>query len=116
MNDRHKIDDPHETLADYVEQAAGALSIGNLPRAVDLVLKELRRMPSKKPAELLELLLFCPRCKEQHIDEGEFATRAHKDHACQHCGLVWRPCKQPSVGVQFFTGYKNSEPKSKPSV
>jgi hypothetical protein len=67
-------------------------------------------------AELLEILLFCPRCKEQHIDVGTFATKPHKDHACQHCGLVWRPCKQPSVGVQFFTGYRNADSKPKTSV
>lgn len=107
--DRFKTNDPNEPLADYVEQATGALGIGNLPRAIELVLKELRRREPKEEPEgsPLELLIHCPRCKTQHIDEGRFATHPHKDHACQDCGLVFRPCKLPSIGVQFFTGYKN---------
>lgn len=107
--DRFKTDDPNEPVADYIEQAVGALEGNNIPRAIELVLKELRRRePKEEPAaEPLELLIICPLCKVQHIDEGRFATHAHKNHACQNCGLVFQPCKLPSIGVQFFTGYKN---------
>lgn len=51
--------------------------------------------------------LFCPLCNEQHIDYGEFATKPHHTHACQHCGLVWRPAKVYTVGVQFLPGYRS---------
>lgn len=33
--------------------------------------------------------LFCPLCDEQHIDEGEWATRVHHRHLCAFCGHVW---------------------------
>lgn len=41
----------------------------------------------------IPMRLNCPACGELHIDEGEFATKIHHTHACQHCGMVWRPAK-----------------------
>lgn len=57
--------------------------------------------------EAIPMLLWCPMCHERHIDEGEYA-KGHKDHACQFCGLVWRPALVPTVGVLFLPGYKNA--------
>jgi len=42
------------------------------------------------------------------VDQGEFATRPHRDHACQACGFVWRPALVNTVGVQFLPGYKDA--------
>jgi hypothetical protein len=56
------------------------------------------------------MLLWCPQCGERHIDEGEFATKIHHTHACQHCGMVWRPAVVPTVGVQFLPNFKNEVP------
>lgn len=53
------------------------------------------------------MLLTCPGCGERHIDEGEFATKHHHTHACQKCGMVWRPAIVYTVGVQFLPGFKN---------
>lgn len=53
------------------------------------------------------MLLWCPACHERHVDEGEFATKPHATHACQKCGLVWKPAKVPTVGVQFLPGYRD---------
>ena len=55
----------------------------------------------------IPMLLWCPECGERHLDLGEFAKKPHKDHACQSCGMVWRPAKVPTCGVQFLPGYKN---------
>lgn len=55
----------------------------------------------------IAMLLWCPLCGGRHIDEGEFATKSHHSHACQHCGHVWRPAIVPTVGVQFLPGFKN---------
>lgn len=54
------------------------------------------------------LRLECPACGELHIDEGEFATKPHHTHACQHCGSVWRPAVVATVGVRFLPGFKNT--------
>lgn len=53
------------------------------------------------------MLLWCPSCGERHIDVGEFATKVHHTHACQHCGMVWRPAIVATVGVQWLPGFKN---------
>jgi rubredoxin len=57
--------------------------------------------------EAIPMLLHCPMCNKRHIDEGDFATKLHHTHACQHCGHVWRPAIVPTVGVQFLPGFKN---------
>lgn len=56
----------------------------------------------------IAMLLWCPGCQMRHIDEGEFATKVHHTHACQGCGLVWRPAIVPTVGVQFLPGFKDA--------
>lgn len=53
------------------------------------------------------MILTCPICGERHIDEGEYASKPHHTHACQFCGLVWRPAKIETVGVRFLPGYKS---------
>lgn len=60
--------------------------------------------------ESIPMLLHCPLCNKRHIDEGEFATKPHHTHSCQHCGHTWRPAIVATVGVQFLPGFKN-EPK-----
>lgn len=60
-----------------------------------------------KPPDPVPMLLHCPMCSGRHLDEGEFATRVHHTHACQHCGHCWRPAVVPTVGVQFLPGFKN---------
>jgi len=57
----------------------------------------------------MPMILHCPECSTRHIDAGEFATKPHHTHACQHCGFVWRPSKQSTVGVQFLPGFKDQE-------
>ena len=54
------------------------------------------------------MILFCPGCAARHLDEGEFETKSHHTHACQRCGLVWRPALVPTIGVQFLPGFKNT--------
>jgi hypothetical protein len=58
---------------------------------------------------VVPMLLWCPICGERHIDEGDFATKPHHTHACQYCGLVWRPAIVNTVGVEFLPGFKNDQ-------
>lgn len=48
----------------------------------------------------LALVIHCPRCGAQHVDEGEFAERPHRAHLCAGCGETWQPCALPTVGVR----------------
>ena len=56
----------------------------------------------------IPMILTCPSCCARHIDEQEFAAVPHHTHACQECGMVWRPAKVNTHGVQFLPGYKNA--------
>jgi predicted RNA-binding Zn-ribbon protein involved in translation (DUF1610 family) len=69
-----------------------------------------RRVEQKWAApDPVPMRLNCPDCGELHLDEGEFATKPHHTHACQHCGNVWRPAVVATVGVRFLPGFKNEE-------
>lgn len=59
-------------------------------------------------ARPVQMLLWCPACGKRHIDVGAFATQIkHHTHACQECGMTWRPALGPTVGVQFLPGFRN---------
>ena len=59
--------------------------------------------------EPIAMLLWCPSCGERHIDRGVFEKKPHHTHACQRCGMVWRPAIVATVGVRFLPGFKNEE-------
>lgn len=61
---------------------------------------------------MIDMLLWCPGCGERHVDEGVFATKEHHTHACQFCGMVWRPCVDGTRGVRFLPGFKSGSDKS----
>ena len=50
-----------------------------------------------------KIAIFCPYCKGQHIDEGRYAIKPHKQHLCFHCGRKFRLSKA-TIGVR---GSKN---------
>lgn len=53
----------------------------------------------------IKLALSCPRCHQQHVDDGEWATTPHRTHKCvagmfgPGCGASWAPSEHPTVGV-----------------
>lgn len=59
----------------------------------------------------IQMILTCPSCGTRHIDDDTFATKPHHTHACQSCGMVWRPAIVPTTGVEFLPGFKNVEAK-----
>jgi hypothetical protein len=77
--------------------------------AVDRVEAAVTRALAGQP-EPVPMVLHCPECRARHIDEGDFATKPHHTHACQGCGLVWRPAVVPTVGVHYLPGFKNPSP------
>lgn len=86
----------------YKHSGLGSSAEFELPLVIWLGERE--EQPQVEP---IPMLLVCPGCKHRHIDEGEFATKVHHTHACQHCGTVWRPAIVPTVGVRFLPGFKN---------
>lgn len=58
--------------------------------------------------EPLPMILHCPVCGEQHIDEPDPANGwlnpPHRSHECQSpgCHFIWRPADVPTTGVQHL--------------
>lgn len=54
-------------------------------------------------SEPIPMLLYCPRCEDQHVDAPEpdtgWTNPPHRSHKCKHCGYVWRPADVPTTGV-----------------
>ncbi len=44
--------------------------------------------------------IWCPICGDRHVDIGEYATKLHKAHRCDHCGLTWVPFPVATFGVR----------------
>lgn len=59
----------------------------------------------------IDMILHCPACLEQHIDEPQthqpegvdvalvWTNPPHRSHKCQHCGFIWRPADVATNGV-----------------
>lgn len=51
----------------------------------------------------IDMVLYCPRCHTQHIDQAEplnaWLNPPHRSHLCHHCLAVWRPADVPTNGV-----------------
>lgn len=54
----------------------------------------------------LPIVIHCPDCGKQHVDEGEWATEPHKTHLCSRCKHLFRPMNVPTVGVLRLTSTK----------
>lgn len=50
----------------------------------------------------IPMLIHCPECYTQHVDEGEWKTKVHRTHLCAHCKHEWQPANCPTVGVAFL--------------
>lgn len=65
----------------------------------------------------IDVVLFCPVCKVQHVDIPEpdigWDNPPHKSHLCKNCGIIWRPCDVPTNGVVAVEtrGEKDTFPK-----
>lgn len=85
------------------------LLLGNIKDNIKLLqgaVEYLRTRGSQKETPV-PMILPCPACGKRHIDKGVFATKLHVTHACQFCGMCWRPAVVATVGVDFLPGFKD---------
>lgn len=86
-------------------------------------------------AEPIKMILFCPACGVQHIDEPEeplsqhggflppepgddyWDNPPHRSHLCHGCGHIWRPADVPTEGVAAIqTKGKADSPPASPAL
>jgi hypothetical protein len=56
------------------------------------------------------MVLFCPDCRSQHEDLGEWAERPHRTHRCLFCEHEWKPLPFTTVGVATPAGQDEDVP------
>lgn len=92
---------------------ANTVMHGTAPYVRKLV-EEVEKLRATVDAPVV-LILYCPKCSKQHIDQLEedgtdWSTRAHRKHLCKNtpdgpdtgCGHVWKPSDRYTVGVRFL--------------
>lgn len=63
----------------------------------------------------IPMILFCPVCHLQHIDEVDEVTNPgwqnppHASHKCLNCGIVWRPANVETEGVRILPCHGKSD-------
>lgn len=62
--------------------------------------KDKREDEELRARDPVPMELRCPKCKKPHVDRGEWTTKKHRTHLCEHCGQKWRPYQYPTVGVE----------------
>lgn len=55
----------------------------------------------------VDMLLFCPNCGLQHIDQPNhtigWKNPPHRSHLCHQCGWIWRPADVATNGIVAIT-------------
>jgi len=73
----------------------------NAIRAYLAALRDAGWSVTKQP---INMLLWCPQCHTQHVDEPDARTEGwntplHRSHLCHNCGTIWRPADIPTNGI-----------------
>lgn len=105
---------------------------GDCPyRETPLISPTLVGMVLKQEPPPIDMVLHCPNCNTQHIDEphetatirggelciDQWANPPHRSHECQACHHIWRPCDTATNGVKsVLTRGKADHPIVSPRV
>lgn len=71
-------------------------------RYAERIAAEVREWQARQPVAPIPMVLHCPSCGSQHIDEAtdDWPNPPHRSHLCGSCGCIWRPADVPTVGVE----------------
>lgn len=99
--------DDKRSLQERLQKASTAFNSGDPLRVKELLLEAADALSSPSSTRPIDMLLFCPRCDKQHIDEAEpekgWTNPPHATHTCKFCGLNWRPSNALTNGASGLT-------------
>jgi hypothetical protein len=86
----------------------------DMARAVEETLSPFDRVSEDELKIPINMLLYCPACKYQHVDEPQpeknWSNPPHRSHRCQNCDYQWRPSDAYTNGVlRIMTKGKEDE-------
>lgn len=85
-----------------------------MPEQLDVLIQylklELKPLPEEDarlygyPDPVVDIVIFCPQCGNQHVDAPEesigWTNPPHRKHKCHTCGHLWRPFPYWTNGVE----------------
>lgn len=86
--------------ARYIHSDPGPMDRSDAEYA-DRIASAVRRWLAVQPVGPIPMVLHCPACGTQHIDEPGpgWDNPPHRSHLCGGCGVIWRVADVPTVGV-----------------
>lgn len=94
---------PHDYLDEQEARDCVGYSLDEAARTLVRPLAEayLDMLDARESAAPIDMVLHCPSCGRQHIDEPApgWDNPQHKSHLCNGCGSIWRPADIPTNGV-----------------
>jgi hypothetical protein len=90
------------------EEIATVLHPNARPLDHNFVARQLEAIIAKHfpPAVPVDTLLFCPKCKAQHVDapepENGWTNPPHRKHLCHNCGNIWLAARVQTNGVALI--------------
>src|SRR4051812_25608404 len=92
------------TVQHMIEAWNKAASDGGVTEDMMGAALDVARANSSDVSVPVDMLLFCPDCGKQHVDEPDHRTPdwknpPHKSHLCHFCKAIWRQADVPTNGV-----------------
>lgn len=86
--------------ARYIHSEPGPMDRSDAEYA-DRIAGAVRKWLAVQPVDPIPMVLHCPACGVQHIDEPSegWDNPPHRSHKCGGCGIIWRVADVPTVGV-----------------
>ncbi len=88
-------------MESVVEDFTGTLEFDERAALYDREQRLMAAARAEALASPIPMLLWCPVCHLQHIDEPSptWANPPHRTHLCLGCGHLWRPAEVATNGV-----------------
>ena len=93
MSDEQKAREIADSVAGYIAEPRRTELADDITTALQAARRE--------SMEAIPMVLYCPECGEQHIDEATegWDNPPHRSHLCHACKCIWRPADVPTTGV-----------------
>lgn len=123
-------DEKRKAVTDFNAKYSTSIPVESVSEIFEAGYKAGIEQAGNSAPEPLDVVLFCPRCKFQHVDKAEpdtcqtcgyseathktddfkqnaqcvrflpWLNPSHKSHRCLNCNIVWRPADVPTNGVE----------------
>lgn len=99
------VDEWQQFAQEFVDANGGSITAEQI-REINEPFKEQILKNFRSEQQPIDLIIFCPRCGNQHIDQEQpekgWNNPPHKSHQCHFCHFIWRVADVPTNGVAYL--------------